>query len=679
MRKSLSLSILIAIFILAYILLAKFPINILQASTSGIDFDNAISTYYSKNINLSLDKFRQLVNNYPNDQQIKLDLIQLLRETGQYNDAIIQLQTLADQDPQNKKYRQNLIQMNCLAGKYDETIKLSACNDLSANELFWRGLAFFELNKDKEALQAFNDSLSKEPFNPTAYFKLGELYQKSGDYEKSALSYKKAAAQEPNLTSVYFPLAQDYIASQKYSSAYNLLVNAQTIYPWDQNISATLKKLLVGHPDLTVQPENEAQKRRLVAVAPQVIPILKEREKIPVIRIGLAEKVGKFYLKTSDNFKILAGDAQCQGISQTILFIQQIGNKIQIMDDQNKPLFSSDKTITLQYNNPAATTVLFDVEYGQGTFWSGREDRVYRGSFDLLSREKGITIVNRINMEEYLYGVVPSEMEANWPQSALESQAVAARTYAIANLKTFESRGFDLLPTVASQVYRGVLVERSSSNAAVNATRGQILTYNEKPISAFYTANNGGYSSSSKDIWGFDAPYLQAVPDQLMSSTAPWRPANLAEWLTNRPQTYSSNPKYSGRSQYRWTLWVSRQDIENRLKMSDKLDQINSIVISKRGLGGTVSEVLVGGTNREYTINGDAIRSKLGGLRSNLFIVEPKMGKDGLPEYFIFYGGGWGHGVGMCQSGAAGMAADGYKCSEILSHYYPGTKLSALY
>ncbi len=367
---------------------------------------------------------------------------------------------------------------------------------------------------------------------------------------------------------------------------------------------------MTEHPELITKPEKENQKRRLVAKVPQVIPILKEREKIPDIRIGLAEKVSKFHLKTGGNFTILGGDNRYQGSSQSVLFIQQLADRIQIMNDQNKLLFSSDKTIHLKYDNPAATTVLFDVEYGQGTFWSGREDRVYRGGFDLLSREKGITLINRINMEEYLYGVVPAEMAASWPPSALEAQAVAARTYAIANLKTFEARGFYLLATVASQVYRGVLAERSSTSAAVDATRGQILTYNSKPISAFYTANNGGYSSSSKDIWGFAAPYLQAVPHRLSASeTTPRRPAEIADWLTSRPQSYSANPKYSSRSQYRWTLWVSRQDMENQIKMNDKI----------------------------------------------------------------------GHGVGMDQCGAAGMAADGYPYSEILSHYYPGTRLTARY
>lgn len=570
--------------------------------------------------------------------------------------------------------------MTFLAGQWDKTINLSETADLTADELFWRGLAFFELGKVKEAIEALTDSLTKEPFNPMANFKMGQFYQQASDYEKAAGFYKKAAAQEPNLTKVYFPLAQVYIALEKYPSAYSLLLNAKKSYPRAQEIATTLQKLLTDHPELLKQQQTGADKRRQVAVVPKVLPITEGREKIPLIRIGLAEKISKFFIKTGAKFKITSGDKSLQGEALSILFFKISDNQIQIRDDQNKVLLTGDHNITLTYDNHAATTILFDVEYGHGTFWSGREDRVYRGCFDFSSRDGGITIVNRLNMEEYLYSVVPSEIVPHWPQAALEAQAMAARTYAITHLKAFESRGFDLLPTVASQVYSGVLVEKPSTNTAVDATRGQIVTYNGKPINAFYSGNNGGYSASSQDIWNSNIPYLQAVPDKLLNlGTELLSPADLAEWLTTRPQTYSNYPKYSGRSKYRWNLWVSRQDIEDRIKMGEKIGQINSITVIKRGAGGAVSQVLVKGTNGDYTIAGDVIRSKLGGLRSNLFIVEPKLDKNGLTEYFIFYGGGWGHGVGMCQSGAAGMAADGYKSSEILTHYYQGTSISNLY
>ena len=100
------------------------------------------------------------------------------------------------------------------------------------------------------------------------------------------------------------------------------------------------------------------------------------------------------------------------------------------------------------------------MQYQHGSFWAGREDRIYRGRLQFRPRDSGLTIINHVKLEEYLYGVVPSEMEPVWPAEALEAQAIAARTYAISHKNAYNSRGFDLLPTIASQVYDGVGVER---------------------------------------------------------------------------------------------------------------------------------------------------------------------------------------------------------------------------
>ncbi|MCL6589693.1 MAG: SpoIID/LytB domain-containing protein [Firmicutes bacterium] len=650
-------------------------------------FQRAILEYYQGGFGPSLKTIRDIFASSPDNPLARRNLISLLRESGNYTEAIKLLKESAPQSPPDPRWRLDLMQMTYLAGQWEETLKLAdfsltGAQNLNAGELYWQGLAWWDLGREAEAAQAFIASLALEPFNPMANYLLGQFYQKKADYEKAVAYYKKAAAQEPNLTKVYYPLAQIYLAQQKYQSAYSLLLNAQASYPWDQEIAAALKKFQIEHPEVIRQLQEDAQKRRQIVNPPQITPVIDGREKIPEIRIGLAEKIERFYIKAGGGrFRLsdLSGSKSFQGNGPMNLLVKRNGPKIEVRNEQGSLLFTGDGTASLTYDDPAATTILFDVEYGQGTFWAGREDRSYRGDFLFLPKESGITIVNRVNLEEYLYGVVPAEMSPSWPQAALEAQAVAARTYALANLKSYEARGFDLLATVASQVYSGVGIERKTTNQAVDATRGQVLRYNGKLISAFYTGNNGGYSNDSRDIWGFSLPYLQAVPDKNLSRSGPFSPADLAEWLASRPLTYSSNPQYSGRSQYRWVLWVSRTDLENRLKLGGKLGRITAVAVTGRGQSGVVTKVNIYGTAGNYTVTGDSIRSKLGGLRSNLFIVEPKFGKDGLPDCFIFYGGGWGHGVGMCQSGAAGMAADGYKCPEILAHYYPGTELYRMY
>jgi len=213
----------------------------------------------------------------------------------------------------------------------------------------------------------------------------------------------------------------------------------------------------------------------------------------------------------------------------------------------------------------------------------------------------------------------------------------------------------------------------------VDATRGLVLWEEGKPLSAFYSANSGGHTETTQIAWGFPSA-LPAAADPLLSGhAASLPPEELALWLADRPASYSSHPDYSSRSAYRWKLWVSREEIEQRLEQGASLGSVLAIVPAGRGVSGRVWEVRIRGTAGEYTLRWDAIRWRLGGLRSNLFSVEPKLGSDGLPQYFIFTGAGWGHGVGLCQSGAAGMAAAGFSAQQILRHYYGGAQLRKMY
>ncbi len=659
----------------------QYVFGLLRADAEEIpDLTEALTLFYTKEPDVSLDKFRQLADANPDNIAMKLNLIRLQNEMGKYNDSIAQLRLLQAQNPQNIEYRTELIRTTYLGGQWKETIKLSdKVSNLTAAELFWRGMAHMELGFDREAIQDLIDSRAKDDFNPMANFVLGQLYQKNADFEKAVDFYKKAAVQEPNMTTIYFPLAKAYMALRKYQTAYSFLLNAKAAYPRDPEIAGTLRKLMDEYPELLQQQLAEAQKRRQITTVPQVTPVIQDRDKIPMIRIGLAERIKKCYFKTGAKFELLSGSRRYQGEAQAILSVKSNGKTLEIRDEHEKLIFAGDGRTSLIYNDPAATTILFDVQYGQGTFWSGREDRVYRGNFQFLMKQQLITIVNCLNVEEYLYGVVPAEMQPAWPRAALEAQAVAARTYAFANLKRFEARGFDLRATVASQVYRGAGAEKNSTNAAVDASRGRILQYNRKPINAVYTGNNGGYSANSQDVWGFKLPYLQAVPDKFLSFSGPLGPTALFEWLTTRPRTYSSHPQYSARSSFRWVAWVSRAEIESRLNLGNKLGRIRSVEVAGRSINSMVTKVLIRGSNGKYTVSGDKIRTRLGGLRSNTFVVMPKMDVNGQPESFLFYGGGWGHGVGMCQSGAAGMAADGYLCDEILKHFYQGAEAVNLY
>lgn len=140
------------------------------------------------------------------------------------------------------------------------------------------------------------------------------------------------------------------------------------------------------------------------------------------------------------------------------------------------------------------------------------KNKWYRGYLMIQNRGQKLTVINDVPLEDYLRGVVPSEMPSTWEIEALKAQAIAARSYALANLGKRASLGFDLKDTPEDQAYGGASAETAKTNSAVNDTAGLVLTYNYKVIPAYYSASAGGQTINSKQLWGKDLPYIRSVP-----------------------------------------------------------------------------------------------------------------------------------------------------------------------
>ncbi len=140
------------------------------------------------------------------------------------------------------------------------------------------------------------------------------------------------------------------------------------------------------------------------------------------------------------------------------------------------------------------------------------KNKWYRGFLMIQNRGQKLTVINNVTLEDYIKGVVPSEMPSSWEIEALKAQAIAARSYALANLGKRAALGFDLKDTPEDQAYGGASAETAKTNSAVNDTAGLVLTYNYKVISAYYSASAGGQTINSKDLWGKDLPYIRSVP-----------------------------------------------------------------------------------------------------------------------------------------------------------------------
>ena len=275
---------------------------------------------------------------------------------------------------------------------------------------------------------------------------------------------------------------------------------------------------------------------------------------------------------------------------------------------------------------------------GDGYVWIGK--RWYRGRTQLVPSSKGLTAVNYVDLEQYLYSVLGAEMSANWPLEALKAQAVAARSYALYKRSTAGNSVYDVGDTTSWQVYKGMESEAPSTQQAVQATAGQVMTYDGKVILAAFHAASGGHTENVEDIWKSPfIPYLRGVVD------------------------YDQ-----GTPSYQWTKSFSRRELSRRIS---GVGNVKSMTPERTTPQGRIVTMLVEGDRGTRRVSGTDLRSALG-LKSTLFAVHP------MGEGFEISGRGYGHGLGLSQWGARNLAAQGVKYEQILTHYYPNATLSRL-
>ncbi|NJL49640.1 MAG: SpoIID/LytB domain-containing protein [Leptolyngbyaceae cyanobacterium SM2_5_2] len=263
----------------------------------------------------------------------------------------------------------------------------------------------------------------------------------------------------------------------------------------------------------------------------------------------------------------------------------------------------------------------------------------YRGRVLVMPVEGKVTAVNWVDLEAYLYSVLGAEMPASWPQEALKAQAVAARSFALYRRDRSASQLYDVGPTTAHQVYKGLASEAPATVAAVNATQGQVLTHGGRIIEAVFHSSSGGQTENVEDIWQRSLPYLRSVPD--FDQDAPV---------------------------FRWSETFSAGQFEQRVTGIGRLVSASPEQVTPRG---RVMSIRLQGTSGSRTLTGTELRQALG-LRSSLFAIAIQ------GDTIRVDGRGYGHGLGMSQWGARGLALQGYAYPQILAHYYQGTVLGQI-
>lgn len=326
------------------------------------------------------------------------------------------------------------------------------------------------------------------------------------------------------------------------------------------------------------------------------------------------------------------------------------------------------------------------LRFGRGFSHSGREDRSYRGElYAVVDADGKLALVNVLGSEDLLRGVVPSELFASAHPDALKAQSVAARNQLFAKLgHRHHSDPFHLCSEQHCQVYTGVNREDPRTDAAIAATRGQLLFRRGRLVDTVYSSTCGGHTENNDTVWGNVAdPALRGRPDfdvtaqpELASFVDGIDEHEMDRWVSKAPQTYCSQASKVAAHKFRWTRRFEREAIEAVVKKRfPAIGELEDIRVAKRGPGGRVEVLeLIGTRSTHRLLHELAIRRAFNHLNSGSFTV--KQSPDGS---VTFRGGGWGHGVGMCQLGAIGRAESGHSYRHILRHYYNGARTEQIY
>ncbi len=373
---------------------------------------------------------------------------------------------------------------------------------------------------------------------------------------------------------------------------------------------------------------------------------------------------------------------------------------------------------------------LYDVIIGVQFHWERAENQRFRGKLKFYADKGKLTAVNILSLEEYLLSVISSEMSSTSSDELLKAHAVISRSWLIAQLeksKEVKSAGytpiiknedgyirwydredhdrFDVCADDHCQRYQGItMVSSEQVYKALQITRGEVLTYNNKVCDARFYKCCGGVTELFENVWEpVHHPYLVKVIDNPAAPTGYNMDLsieeNAARWILTKPEAFCNTDDKVILSQmlnnydqetpdfYRWETKLTQAEIKELLwkKVGIDVGDVLDLIPIERGVSGRIIRLKIVGSKKSITIGKELeIRKTLSKshLYSSAFVVEKKMPaekENHVPETFVLKGAGWGHGVGLCQIGAAVMSTKGYTYQEILTHYFPSSTLEKIY
>ncbi len=546
--------------------------------------------------------------------------------------------------------------------------------------LLTRAQALRMLERPAEALEALALAAAADPGQPMAWQERAEILEELGRLRESASAYAAALSVDPSQIHLQLRLARLERRMGLEADSYErlrkfLLVDAT--HP-----AAKAEKDAIGKaaPSLARREERD-EAERVTAWSTMQAPLLAPIAPTPLspLRVGIVTDISEFRVRFARPCRIAGAGGEFD-VSDQVEIVGKISEGALSLSWAGAEI-SVDRPFLISAMDPASTFMVFDVHYAKGYYWSDRETRSFRGDLSVVPDAGRIALVNLVGLEEYLPGVIPSEMPFHWPLEALKAQAVAARTETLRKLKRHDRSGFDVCATQHCAVYRGAGGERENSSAAVKATRGQVLKVGGDLVDTVYAGNCGGWGSSPQAIWNASSDDL-GICDLAPAAgkvwrSLPWNPDLRERYILTRVPAYCGHNPVS--PSFRWTRCYTEDELSEWLARKFGLARLESIQIGTRTHEGWITGLLLRGEISSQEIRKDAIRSAMGMIRSNYFTLEhlPPVGP--APGRYIFYGAGWGHGAGMCQDGVYGLAKAGVPYSEIVLHYYPAAEIVKLY
>lgn len=375
-------------------------------------------------------------------------------------------------------------------------------------------------------------------------------------------------------------------------------------------------------------------------------------------------------------------------------------------------------------DEPNGKFEIFDVTIGINFHWERKEDQRFQGAFKVIIEDKKLTGINVISVEDYLTSVISSEMSATASLELLKAHAVISRSWLLASMnpdatsfseskednthkdtlirwyeRTDHTR-FDVCADDHCQRYQGIT--RASTEIvkqAIDATRGQTLMYKDKICDARFSKCCGGAYEEFQNCWDdIKYPYLAKQRDSKATTALPdlTIEKEAEEWIRTSPEAFCNTTDKKVLSQvlnnydqetvdfYRWKVVYKQDEISKLIKERSGIDfgDIIDLIPVQRGTSGRLIQLKIVGSKRTLTIGKELeIRRTLSTshLYSSAFVIDKSKTVNGVPQQFTLIGAGWGHGVGLCQIGAAVMGEKGYTYDEILLHYYIGADIEKLY